>query len=247
MEGLSRQAALFEQRDVIDLTDSPASTPQKHRRSEPWKASSGPELSAPPATTRSADYRLPENIQPERSRDMQSRGSSNGTKEDKPVRHEQGGSSSAFALRPATVGAFGARAAGDTHVSASASKTSATTTGWPAWLVGSQHAPRNMKLAEPPAPREPEEGERFDIDAVRLSASDLERCDGDAEAHMRELLSGAIGAGEEALGEDSEGGDLVEGFAKGIRLMPHQVRGVRWMRSREANRKTGGILADVSI
>jgi SNF2 family DNA or RNA helicase len=28
--------------------------------------------------------------------------------------------------------------------------------------------------------------------------------------------------------------------------MPHQVRGVRWMRDRETGRKHGGILADVS-
>jgi hypothetical protein len=29
-------------------------------------------------------------------------------------------------------------------------------------------------------------------------------------------------------------------------LMPHQVRGTQWMKGREAGRKNGGILADVS-
>jgi hypothetical protein len=32
-----------------------------------------------------------------------------------------------------------------------------------------------------------------------------------------------------------------------MRLMPHQVRGTRWMRERESGRKYGGILADVSV
>ena len=43
-----------------------------------------------------------------------------------------------------------------------------------------------------------------------------------------------------------QGEDVVDGFAKGITLMPHQVRGTQWMKSRETGRKYGGILADVS-
>lgn len=66
---------------------------------------------------------------------------------------------------------------------------------------------------------------------------------------MRELLSGAIGDGEGEMGDDGvqDGEDVIEGFAKGVRLMPHQVRGVKWMKSRESGRKYGGILADVSV
>ena len=60
---------------------------------------------------------------------------------------------------------------------------------------------------------------------------------------MRELLSAAIGEVDDG-GKD--GDEIVEGFADGVVLMPHQVRGVRWMGSREDGRKRGGILADVS-
>lgn len=59
---------------------------------------------------------------------------------------------------------------------------------------------------------------------------------------MRELLSGAIGD-EDGI---EEGSDVVEGFKDGVRLMPHQIRGVQWMKKRESARNTGGILADVS-
>lgn len=66
--------------------------------------------------------------------------------------------------------------------------------------------------------------------------------DGDSEKHMRQLLSGAIGE-EEGI---EAGSDVVEGFTDDIRLMPHQVRGVQWMKKRETGKNTGGILADVS-
>jgi hypothetical protein len=85
--------------------------------------------------------------------------------------------------------------------------------------------------------------ERFDLASANITAQDLERVEGDAEKHMRELLSGAIGEVDEAVGE---GDDVVEGFSANVRLMPHQVRGTRWMRTRESGRKYGGVLADVS-
>lgn len=88
-----------------------------------------------------------------------------------------------------------------------------------------------------------EEGEDFDLANVQYTAQDFER-HGDAEEQMRELLAGAVGDGEDDHG--GEGDDTVEGFAKDMKLMPHQVRGVRWMRERETGRKRGGILADVS-
>ena len=90
------------------------------------------------------------------------------------------------------------------------------------------------------------QGEVFDLTAVKYTQADFERYDGDADEHMRELLSGAVGDGEDEGGV-REGEDLVEGFASGVRLMPHQVRGVKWMKGRESGRKYGGILADVSF
>lgn len=86
----------------------------------------------------------------------------------------------------------------------------------------------------------------FDVDNVPLVASDFDRDlgpQGDAEQHMRELLSGAIGEGEEDVDGDDDSGQ-VEGLRDGLRLLPHQVRGVRWMRGRESGKKRGGILAD---
>ena len=102
---------------------------------------------------------------------------------------------------------------------------------------------------QPRRQRQPDDDrEFFDLNAVQISAEDRVRYDGDADEHMRELLSGAIGDGEEGMGDDKiqEGQDVVEGFATGVRLMPHQVRGVRWMGNRESGRKYGGILADVN-
>jgi len=92
------------------------------------------------------------------------------------------------------------------------------------------------------------EREVFDLN-VGATAEDYEKHNGDADEHMRELLSGAIGDGEGEMGDDriEDGDDVIEGFAKGIRLMPHQVRGTKWMKGRESGRKYGGILADVSL
>jgi hypothetical protein len=102
--------------------------------------------------------------------------------------------------------------------------------GWPAWVQ-----PK-------PIPKHVHDVEAFDLD-VKLSAEDWTKHQGDADAHMRELLSAAVGEVDEDI---KDGEDVVEGFADNIRLMPHQVRGVKWMRGRETGRKFGGILADVS-
>ncbi|WWD17666.1 hypothetical protein CI109_102107 [Kwoniella shandongensis] len=124
--------------------------------------------------------------------------------------------------------------------------------GWPAWLTNGQPNPTNtvqpkpalqpvVKSAEDDVPRED-----FDIDAAPTTAEDFQRYDGDADKHMQELLSGAIGDGEGEMGDDGmqDGEDIIDGFANGMKLMPHQVRGVKWMRGRESGRKYGGILAD---
>lgn len=85
----------------------------------------------------------------------------------------------------------------------------------------------------------------FDLSAAQITADDTMYFDRDSEKHMRELLSGAIGEGE----DDDEAGleaEHIEGLAEGVKLMPHQVRGVRWLKKREAAKNFGGILADVS-
>ncbi|WWC58824.1 uncharacterized protein I303_101368 [Kwoniella dejecticola CBS 10117] len=126
---------------------------------------------------------------------------------------------------------------------------------WPVWvqkghanpvLVHNKPVPPPVTKHKLPAEEDDTPREEFNIDAVPISAEDYERYNGDADKHMQELLSGAIGDGEDEMGDEGaqEGHDIIEGFADGIKLMPHQVRGVRWMRGRESGRKYGGILAD---
>lgn len=114
------------------------------------------------------------------------------------------------------------------------------------WPLGtSSYNARPTGYLPPPIPKSAMtegEGEVFDLRSAQITAEDMERHHGDAEKHMRELLSGAIGEDEGI----EEGSDIVEGFKENVRLMPHQVRGVQWMKKRESARNTGGILADVS-
>ncbi len=93
-----------------------------------------------------------------------------------------------------------------------------------------------------------EEGENFTdaLNAVKFTSDDYQRLSVvDANKDMLELLSGAIGDGEHD--DVKDGDDQVDGFANGVKLMPHQVRGTKWMKARETGRKNGGILADVSL
>jgi hypothetical protein len=87
-----------------------------------------------------------------------------------------------------------------------------------------------------------EGGEMFDLSTAGITAEDANYLDRDSEKHMRELLSGAIGEGED---DGEEPMEMVHGLAEGVTLMPHQQRGVRWLKKREAARNFGGILADV--
>jgi hypothetical protein len=175
-----------------------------------------------------------------------------------------GGSSkpkNAFAghIKPATPNAFGSTPGSSSHRNPFKA-TSSSNNSWPVWVtqntappIGSwstsqtSFQPKPKKKAVEDEPAEDEdvvEREEFNIN-VRETAEDYEQHHGDAEAHMRELLSGAVGSGEQDEAFE-EGDDVIEGFAKGMRLMPHQVRGTKWMKQRETGRKYGGILADVS-
>lgn len=120
----------------------------------------------------------------------------------------------------------------------------------PALNLPSKPKPVSQPKPEPPQPKvdDDPDAERFDLNSVPILASDYERvASGEADAHMRELLSGAVGDGENEEAAFKDGEDEIQGFANGIRLMPHQIRGVNWMRDRESGRKRGGILADVSL
>nr|XP_019049476.1 hypothetical protein I302_03265 [Kwoniella bestiolae CBS 10118]OCF28406.1 hypothetical protein I302_03265 [Kwoniella bestiolae CBS 10118] len=126
-----------------------------------------------------------------------------------------------------------------------------TNQAWPTWVQNGQANPILVHHQPPPPPRARPASEEdnvpredFNIDAIPITAEDYQRFNGDADKHMQELLSGAIGDGEGEIDDHGDGDDVIEGFADGIKLMPHQVRGVKWMRQRESGRKYGGILAD---
>jgi hypothetical protein len=112
------------------------------------------------------------------------------------------------------------------------------------------HASGSASQPGPAKPGAEEDGEDFSsaLNDIKADPMDYTRVSADqAEADMRELLSGAIGDGEDNTGGAEEGANLVEGFADGMTLMPHQIRGVSWMGQREVGTKRGGILADVSV
>lgn len=175
--------------------------------------------------------------------------------------HMGGGGSQGYDgfIKPATPNAFrGYDSPGNKFTPTYRPRPEVSNNDWPAWLTNGQPNPGIMPpKKQVPATSKPSQSrddpdanptEEFDLGAARITAEDYATFDGDADKHMRELLSGAIGDGEDEMGDDAvkEGEEIVKGFAADIRLMPHQVRGVRWMRNRESGRKYGGILADVS-
>ncbi|KDQ54158.1 hypothetical protein JAAARDRAFT_697737 [Jaapia argillacea MUCL 33604] len=66
----------------------------------------------------------------------------------------------------------------------------------------------------------------------------------EAEKALRALCEDTMA--QDAIPDDIdlEKDSIVEGFRAGIKLLPHQVVGRKWMREREEGKKTGGILAD---
>ena len=65
----------------------------------------------------------------------------------------------------------------------------------------------------------------------------------EAEKALRELMSGAIEAEPVEISDEDT---IVPGFSPDFKLLPHQVQGRNWMKSREdiPNKRYGGILAD---
>ena len=62
-----------------------------------------------------------------------------------------------------------------------------------------------------------------------------------AEDDVKELFKGTIVNHEVKI---KEGSDIVEKFADGFRLLPHQIQAKKWMEERETGTSRGGILAD---
>ncbi|KAL7419356.1 hypothetical protein Q5752_006194 [Cryptotrichosporon argae] len=139
-------------------------------------------------------------------------------------------------IKPATAGAFDAPPAASSPFQAAANRSAALRSA-----ASTKSGLQDEPLVRPDKPAEEDDAEVFDVNAAKITAEDYNVFHGDAEEHMKELLAGAVGEVDEGI---EEGEDVVEGFASSVRLMPHQVRGVKWMKEREKNRKYGGILAD---
>ncbi|KZT54103.1 hypothetical protein CALCODRAFT_473944 [Calocera cornea HHB12733] len=65
----------------------------------------------------------------------------------------------------------------------------------------------------------------------------------EAQQALQDLFQSSVGDAE-IEGVDMERDSHVDGFRDTIKLMPHQVRGRMWMKSREEGKAKGGILAD---
>ena len=63
----------------------------------------------------------------------------------------------------------------------------------------------------------------------------------DAEKALRDLMADVRNDVREEIDMSDA---IVPGFREGIRLLPHQVVGRKWMAERETGKRLGGILAD---
>lgn len=74
----------------------------------------------------------------------------------------------------------------------------------------------------------------YDIPDRYMSTADTDKA-------LRDLVAGVYTQeDQEYTIEDA----TVPGFREGVKLLPHQITGRRWMADRESEKKTGGILAD---
>lgn len=100
------------------------------------------------------------------------------------------------------------------------------------------HIPSNKDLE--PLRTSDRDYETFDLPAAD-NMYDPMLTPADAEKALQDLVTGAYGHDEVDVSlEDA----IVEGFRPGIKLLPHQIVGRKWMAERETGKKTGGLLAD---
>lgn len=99
--------------------------------------------------------------------------------------------------------------------------------------------PSNSYLPAP-APRIQRDGSQFSVDTVN-GITDPFMSQAEAQKALQDLVSDAYNEVDQPVSiEDA----IVEGFNEGIKLLPHQVLGRKWMAERETGKKNGGILAD---
>ncbi|GJE98728.1 DEAD/DEAH box helicase [Phanerochaete sordida] len=81
----------------------------------------------------------------------------------------------------------------------------------------------------------------FDLHAATDNTVEYTLSKEDTEKALQDLMSD-VGSSIEHEVDMSEA--IVPGFKDGIKLMPHQIIGRKWMAERESGKRTGGILAD---
>ena len=89
-------------------------------------------------------------------------------------------------------------------------------------------------------------GKDITADKARHAASRGRSVDEDTaigSSPSRLALTDTNGAEEETI---EDGDEVVPGFAEDILLLPHQIKGTKWMKKAEEGPNKGGILADVS-
>lgn len=99
--------------------------------------------------------------------------------------------------------------------------------------------PSNRDLPQP-APYIQRDNSHFNLD-VADAIPDPYVSQAEAQKALQDLVSDAYNEVDQPVSiEDA----IVEGFNEGVKLLPHQVLGRKWMADRETGKKNGGILAD---
>lgn len=110
------------------------------------------------------------------------------------------------------------------------------------------HPPASGSSTSKPHKKEDDQGEFFEVPAPNtdtnwfIQQQPLKSAT-EVQSEWTEIIQSLKNDASET-GPIDEEDQIVPGFADGIRLKPWQVQGRFWMRSREEDKKRGGILAD---